>query len=120
MARHTFTRELRLLTPAHFKNVFDNPVRAASSHLTLLAKPNELGHPRLGLAVPKKALKRAVWRNRVKRVAREAFRLKQHQLPSVDIVVIAKRGIGEIPNDELFELLDRLWRTLSRRCNDSA
>lgn len=109
-----------MLTPAHFKNVFDNPVRAASPHITLLAKPNELGHPRLGLAVPKKALKRAVWRNRVKRVAREAFRLKQHQLPNVDIVVIAKKGVGEVPNDELFELLDRLWRTLSRRCNDSA
>ncbi|ATG75736.1 ribonuclease P protein component [Zobellella denitrificans] len=120
MARHAFPRELRLLTPAQFKNVFDNPVRAASPHLTLLAKPNESGHPRLGLAVPKKALKRAVWRNRVKRVVRESFRLRQHRLPAVDIVVIAKQGIGDVPNDELFELLDRLWRTLSRRCNGSA
>ncbi|NHI02130.1 MULTISPECIES: ribonuclease P protein component [Oceanimonas] len=120
MARHAFSRELRLLTPAQFKNVFDNPVRAASPHLTLLAKPNGLEHPRLGLAVPKKALKRAVWRNRVKRVARESFRLKQHKLPSVDIVVIAKKGIGDVPNDELFELMERLWRTLSRRCKDSA
>ena len=107
MARHAFTRELRLLTPAHFKNVFDNPVRAASPHLTLLAKPNELGHPRLGLAVPKKALKRAVWRNRVKRVVRESFRLRQHQLPAIDIVVVAKKGIGDVPNDELFEQIGR-------------
>jgi len=58
MANHTFPRELRLLTPEHFKNVFNEPVRAASPHLTLLAKTNTLGHPRLGLTVPKKALKR--------------------------------------------------------------
>ena len=68
--QHTFSRELRLLTPEHFKRVFAEPVRAASPQITLLACPNSLEHPRLGLAVPKKALKRAVWRNRVKRVVR--------------------------------------------------
>ncbi|KUE78201.1 ribonuclease P protein component [Aeromonas schubertii] len=117
MPTHTFPRELRLLTPDHFKRVFAEPVRAASPQLTLLAVPNSLDHPRLGLAVPKKALKRAVWRNRVKRVVRESFRLKQHQLPAIDIVVIAKGGVREMDNEELFKLLEKLWRTLSRRCN---
>jgi len=117
MANHAFPRELRLLTPEHFKNVFNEPVRAASPHLTLLAKPNALGHPRLGLTVPKKALKRAVWRNRVKRVVRESFRLNQANLPAIDIVVIAKAGVKEMDNEELFKLLEKLWRTLSRRCN---
>ena len=117
MANHTFPRELRLLTPDHFKRVFAEPVRAASPQLTLLAVPNSLDHPRLGLAVPKKALKRAVWRNRVKRVVRESFRLKQHQLPAIDIVVIAKAGVREMDIEELFKLLEKLWRTLSRRCN---
>lgn len=114
---HTFPRELRLLTPEQFKRVFNEPVRAASPHLTLLARSNGLLHPRLGLTVPKKALKRAVWRNRVKRLVRESFRHKQHQLPAVDIVVIAKSGIGNLDNSELLTLLDKLWRTLSRRCN---
>ncbi len=117
MANHTFPRELRLLTPEHFKNVFNEPVRAASPHLTLLAKTNTLGHPRLGLTVPKKALKRAVWRNRIKRLTRESFRHKQHELPPIDIVVIAKAGVKEMDNEELFKLLEKLWRTLSRRCN---
>ncbi|MDO2950068.1 ribonuclease P protein component [Aeromonas simiae] len=117
MPTHTFPRELRLLTPDHFKRVFAEPVRAASPQLTLLAVPNQLDHPRLGLAVPKKALKRAVWRNRLKRVVRESFRLKQHQLPAIDIVVIAKGGVREMTNEELFKLLEKLWRTLSRRCN---
>ena len=117
MADHTFPRELRLLTPDQFKHVFNEPVRAASPHLTLLAKPNELGHPRLGLTVPKKALKRAVWRNRVKCLVRESFRLNRYSLPAIDIVVIAKAGIGELDNAELTLLVSKLWRTLSRRCN---
>ncbi|GAA4503605.1 ribonuclease P protein component [Pseudaeromonas paramecii] len=117
MAKHTFPRELRLLTPDQFKRVFSDPVRAASPHLTLLACANELGHPRLGLTVPKKALKRAVWRNRVKRLVRENFRHTQHDLPAIDIVVIAKAGIGGLSNADLTQLLDKLWRTLSRRCN---
>mgnify|MGYP001008508455 FL=1 len=117
MANHAFPRELRLLTPEHFKNVFNEPVRAASPHLTLLAKVNSLGHPRLGLTVPKKVLKRAVWRNRIKRLTRESFRHKQHVLPAIDIVVIAKSGIGQLNNAEITQLLEKLWRTLSRRCN---
>jgi len=91
--------------------------KGRARQITLLACPNTLEHPRLGLAVPKKALKRAVWRNRVKRVVRESFRLKQHQLPAIDIVVIAKAGVKEMDNEELFKLLEKLWRTLSRRCN---
>ena len=117
MANHAYPRELRLLTPEHFKNVFNEPVRAASPHLTLLAKVNSLGHPRLGLTVPKKVLKRAVWRNRIKRLTRESFRHKQHELPAIDIVVIAKSGIGQLNNAEITQLLEKLWRTLSRRCN---
>lgn len=117
MVSQTFPRELRLLTPESFKNVFAQPVRASSPHLTLLATTNTLPHPRLGLAVPKKALKRAVWRNRVKRIVRESFRLHQHELPAIDIVVIAKGGLKEIDNAEVFKLLDKLWRTLARRCN---
>ncbi|MCV5360105.1 ribonuclease P protein component, partial [Escherichia coli] len=46
-----------------------------------------------------------------------SFRLKQHQLPAIDIVVIAKAGVKEMDNEELFKLLEKLWRTLSRRCN---
>jgi ribonuclease P protein component, eubacterial len=113
----TFPRELRLLTPDTFQKVFAQPVRASSPHLTLLAIRNDLTHPRLGLAIPKKALKRAVWRNRVKRQIRESFRLHQHELPPIDIVVIAKAPVRGLANPDLSQLLDKLWRTLARRSN---
>src|SRR5690554_7460472 len=79
-----------------------------------LAVPNELGHPRLGLVVSKKNLRRAVDRNRLKRLARESIRLQQHQLPALDIVLLARRGVGELDNATLHRQLHGMWRRLAR------
>ncbi|GGB16724.1 ribonuclease P protein component [Agarivorans gilvus] len=105
-----------MLTPMHFKHVFSNPVRVGTPQLTILAKPNTLAHPRLGLAVSKKSIKLAVGRNRIKRLVRESFRLHQHQLPAVDIVLISKHGIADLSNQEISKMLEKSWRRLSRRC----
>ncbi len=115
--RYTFGRELRLLTPGDFKSVFANPTRAASPHLTLLAIANDVNHPRLGLTVAKKHVKKACQRNRIKRLTRDSFRRRQHDLPNVDIVVIAKKGIDGLDNAEIHQLIEKLWRKLARRCN---
>ena len=114
MVNYSYSRELRLLTPGNFKTVFQQPLRAGSPQLTILACPNKLGHPRLGLAVPKKQLKLAVDRNQVKRVLRENFRLSQHKLPPLDYVIIAKGGIGKLDNKELNILTNRLWKKIAR------
>ena len=105
----TFSRELRLLAPVQFKAVFEQPFRASTPQLTLLARENSLENPRLGLTVAKKHLKRAHDRNRIKRIVRESFRLKQQQLPCYDFVFVAKAGIGKLSNTELFEILEKLW-----------
>lgn len=110
MIKLSFPRELRLLTPAQFKNVFQQPQRAGSPEITILARPNHLEHPRLGLTVAKKHLKRAHERNRIKRLCRENFRLLQHQLPHYDFVVVAKAGIGKLDNHTLTETLSKLWQ----------
>ncbi|WP_439651359.1 ribonuclease P protein component [Photobacterium atrarenae] len=115
LSKHAFSRELRLLTPEHYKNVFQQAHRAGSPHLTILARPNGLDHPRLGLAVPKKQIKTAVGRNKFKRLVRESFRCKQADLPACDFVVIAKKSAQELSNEELYKLLDKLWHRLSRR-----
>ncbi|WP_417657346.1 ribonuclease P protein component [Pseudidiomarina aestuarii] len=117
MKQLAYGRELRLLTPSQFQYVFENPpVKAVTAELTMLAKPNSYGHPRLGVTVSKKRAKRAVDRNRLKRKIRENFRLKQHKIPAFDIIVIAKSGITDIDNDILQQRLDYLWRTLAKRC----
>ena len=109
MIKLNFSRELRLLTPAQFKNVFEQPFRASSPEITILARKNNLEHPRLGLTVAKKHLKRAHDRNRIKRLVRESFRLSQHNLPYCDFVFVAKRGIGQLDNQTFLQTLDKLW-----------
>ena len=106
-----------MLTPEDFQPVFKNAVPAVSPHITLLARKNNFEHPRLGMAIPKKHIKRAVGRNRIRRVVREQFRHQQHSLPAIDIVVIAKKGVADLSNEELNQVLDKLWRKLIQRCN---
>ena len=105
-----FSRELRLLTPAQFKYVFQAPLRASTPEITILARQNQLDYPRLGLAIPKKHLKRAHDRNHVKRLCREHFRLMQNELPNYDFVVVAKGHIGKLDNLALRQTLDKLWK----------
>jgi ribonuclease P protein component len=106
-----------LLTPAQFKSVFSNPIKASSAEITLLAIPNIEQHPRLGLTVAKRFVKRANQRNRIKRVIRESFRLNQHDIPALDIVVLVRNGVMEMENADLNKLIEKLWRKLSRRYN---
>jgi len=115
MVNYSYSRELRLLTPANFQTVFKNPLRAGSPQLTILACKNEFDHPRLGLVVPKKQVKLAVGRNKIKRVIRDNFRLSQHDLLPLDYVIIAKGGIGKLDNTELNKLTDKLWKKIARR-----
>jgi ribonuclease P protein component len=105
-----FPRELRLLTPEHFTYVFQQPQRASSAEITILGRLNELGHPRIGLTIAKKNVKRAHERNRIKRLARESFRLNQHNLPSMDFVILVRKGVASLDNRELTEALGKLWR----------
>lgn len=110
MNKLTFSRELRLLAPVQFQAVFEKPLRASTPQLTLLSRQNTVGTARLGLTVAKKHLKRAHDRNRIKRVVRESFRLKQYELPNYDFVFVAKAGIGKLSNQDLFEILEKLWQ----------
>lgn len=110
MSKLGFSRELRLLTPVQFNFVFQQPFRASLPEISIIARPNTLQHPRLGLTVAKKYVKRANQRNRIKRVCRESFRLQQHQLPNYDFIIIARKGIGDLDNALLYKALDKLWQ----------
>ncbi|MBU3020212.1 ribonuclease P protein component [Aestuariibacter sp. A3R04] len=116
MGENTFSRELRLLTPSHFTYVFDNAIPAVSPAFTLLARKNDLSHPRLGITLAKKRIKKAHERNRLKRLIRESFRHHQHVLPAIDIIVVGKSGADALTNDQVFSLLDKQWKKLAKRC----
>lgn len=115
-----FSRSKRLLNGPQFQRVFDGAeFKVGHSHLLLLAVPNTLDHPRLGLVVAKKNVRHAVDRNKVKRVARECFRNSQQTLGALDIIVLARRGIGELSNSQLHKLFDGSFKRLSRKATQA-
>ena len=108
---HTFTKSQRLLTANEFGCVFDNPIKKIhSEHLLVFVQVGKTTHARLGLAITKKKLKRAVRRNYVKRLAREHFRLNAPKIGMVDVVLIVKKGHAKDTNlhDELSAIFKRL------------
>ena len=94
-------------------------MRSADRFFTLLAAANDLGHPRIGMAVSRKVSNRAVARNRIKRQVRESFRHAEAGLPWIDIVVMAKRDAAGADNSEIRESLSRHWQRLTTKCSDS-
>lgn len=108
-----FPPQKRLRASHDYSRVFADPVRSTDRFFTVLARRNELGTPRLGLAISRKAAKRAVDRNRLKRIARESFR--QQRLPAVDFVVLARAGASAAAPPELRQSLDSHFVKLARR-----
>ena len=87
--------------------------------MTVLAVPNQLGHPRLGLAISRKVARTAVARNRIKRVIRESFRHWQDRLGSLDIVVLGRAGVAAQTGKALDEALEKTWKQLIEKCAGS-
>ncbi len=112
----SFGRDKRLLTSRQFSAVFDSPSgKAPGKCVLLLARDNGLDHPRIGLVIGKKAVRLAVERNRIKRIARDSFRLHQDLIGALDIVVIARKGLGDLENAELHQQFVKLWKRLMRQ-----
>ena len=114
MPDQSFPKSRRLLRKAEFDAVFAAKHSAADRMLVVYARPNDAGHPRLGLVVSRK-VGGAVRRNRWKRLLREAFRLAQHELPAVDLVCLPRfRGKPTL------SAVSQSLQSLSKRCLERA
>ncbi|MEQ1439213.1 ribonuclease P protein component [Fontimonas sp. SYSU GA230001] len=111
MAR--FPRRARLLTAPEFDATFRLGSRHSERWLTAISARNDRTHARLGLAIARKSVPLAVHRNRIKRRIRESFRLHQHRLPAVDIVLLARPGCEQASAAELDRSLERLWNRIA-------
>jgi ribonuclease P protein component len=86
--RFTFRASHRLHGGPAFQRVFDARMSRRAGPLTLWVAPNDRGHYRLGLSVPRR-VGNAVHRHQIKRMLREAFRLNQHEWAGAyDVVIV--------------------------------
>lgn len=130
-SKRTFPREARLLDKPAYDAVFGDNRRLADRYWTVLVHtpvvlPSSAPPPgeplgerpvgaRLGLAVAKKRARRAVDRNRIKRVARESFRHVRASLGERQVVIMNRDAARDAGAAELRRSLDILWARLLRQ-----
>lgn len=109
--RKGLPRRLRLTRARDFDSVFGGhtpPLGAAT--LLMWLRRGEGAALRLGVAAGRRQFRRAVDRNRARRLMREAYRLNRHRLTGdVDVVLVARVPILKSP-------LDAVERDLLRLC----
>ena len=109
-----FARRYRLTKTDEYSSVFGfrRAIRGKLLMLHWQPRPAGSSDARLGLVIGKKQLKRAVDRNRVKRIVRDRFRLARPGLPAVDLIVrlTTKPSSldGKMLADEFLSLLGKL------------
>jgi ribonuclease P protein component len=110
---------LRIRHAADFARAYREGSRARGRVLLVVARPNGLSHPRVGLSVGRAIWRSAVRRNRLKRILREAFRLEQRALPAgFDLVLIPAAPKLEVDLASARAELVRLARQAARRAEE--
>ncbi len=105
------------LSRSDFERVYRAGRRAQGSLFAVVVLENGLAHTRLGLSVSKRCARKAVHRNRVRRILREAFRLSLPELPAgLDLVLIATAsGLDPALEPTRAELVELVQRALSKK-----
>ncbi|UHL63516.1 ribonuclease P protein component [Paralcaligenes sp. KSB-10] len=119
--RATLPSAARLHRPSEYASALKGK-RIARGALFVVTTPREAqvdaSCARLGLIIAKRFAARAVTRNAIKRVIREAFRHRRHELPLHDFVfrlhsrvdAVSLTGLKQIVRQEVDGLLDRALR----------
>ena len=114
--RLTFPAARRVRRKWEFDQLYARGKRFGNNRFGITMQPNALGQARLGLAVASKPFGGSVPRNRIRRLIRESFRLRQHELPCVDLVVSARPRARAASPAELRASLDGLWDKVKVQC----
>jgi ribonuclease P protein component len=118
--RARFPRSAHLRHSSDFGKVFENKTNIVGSLMVLwIRKTDSTGGLRLGVIASKRTFRRAVDRNRAKRLVREAFRLLRGRYEGdADLVVIARRRILDAKCENVERELRWLFRKAGVRQAD--
>ncbi|MGH8229132.1 MAG: ribonuclease P protein component [Steroidobacteraceae bacterium] len=119
LERLRFSPRRRLRRKSDFQAVYSRGRRLGDGLFAMVVRPSGSDAARLGLAVATKAAGNSVERNRIRRIIRETFRLRQRELPRMDVVVSARAAVRGARNDVLRTSLNTLWDRLIQQCASS-
>lgn len=91
-------KQCKLRKANEFRSVLRNRTVLESFHLRLYIKSQTVSHncARIGLIIAKKTERKAVKRNRIKRLIREAFRKHRQTICGVDCVIQLRRSVESL------------------------
>ena len=107
--RHGLSRSGRITDPLEFRSVMRAGRKAVSRNFVVFLKNGKKESHRLGIVVQKE-IGSASYRNRVKRLIREFFRLHRFEMKGTfDCVVLVKKGCAAGKYSEVREELGRVF-----------
>jgi ribonuclease P protein component len=110
-----FIKKAKLIKTDEFSSVFNFRKRIFANFLAFHYQPNDLHRARLGLVVGKKIAKHAVDRNYMRRVLREFFRVQQHAISHVDLVIRVQKRFEKKDFIQIKQEFDTLITKLNQR-----
>jgi ribonuclease P protein component len=127
-----FPKAARLLKTDEFSSVFRLRPWRRTEHFVVYGRPTG-NEARLGLVIGKKFAPRAVTRNLVRRIAREAFRVRRAQFEGFDLLLrlhtkfdrkalpgASSPGLKALCRGEIEALLEKAAREVARRGSASS
>ena len=115
MATFSLSKHAKLIKTDDFSSVFNFRKRIATQYLAFHYLPSQHTKARLGLVVAKKTAKSAVHRNYMRRVLRECFRLQQHEIGAVDLIIRVQKNFGKADFVQIKQEFDELMAKLNQR-----
>lgn len=109
-----FSADDRVKERRDFQSLLSARCKSSDRSVMVLACPNGLTRARLGIAVPKKQVRLAVNRNRLKRRVREFFRRHKPKLAGFDTLVIVRKPACELTGIQFHDLLEFHWARIAR------
>ena len=111
---YSYSRKYRLASKVEVQSVFAaKPKKISRQYLLVLYTPNQLHHARLGIIAGKQHLRRAVDRNRVRRIIRESFRQQKETLKGFDVIVMIRSSCRALEANVIRNDIDHLWQAIS-------
>ena len=104
-----YPQSCRIKAGKDFKFILRNGKKNVQQSLLFFTVRSEDTEPKFGIIVSKKCHKSAVKRNKLQRINKEHFRHAKHKVLGFNIVVVARPGIYNFSEQDIFAETKKQW-----------